>query len=77
MFLLKCIDKLEGFKEPNIKKSTGFDSHAPIFISNKSQICYPAASNSSRKRVSFSENIRRSETRYFRLVMRSTPMPKA
>lgn len=33
--------------------------------------------NSSRKRVSFSENMRRSLTRYFRLVIRSTPMPKA
>ena len=36
-----------------------------------------AASNSFRKRVSFSENIRRSLTRYFRLVIRSTPIPKA
>lgn len=33
--------------------------------------------NSPRNRVSFSENRRRSLTRYFRLVMRSTPMPKA
>ena len=30
-----------------------------------------------RKRTSFSENIRKSLTRYFKLVMRSTPIPKA
>ena len=36
-----------------------------------------ALSNSFRNRVSFSENMRRSLTRYFRLVMRSTPKPKA
>lgn len=38
---------------------------------------YNAPSNSLRKRTSFSENKRRSLTLYFRLVMRSTPMPKA
>ena len=38
---------------------------------------YNALSNSLRKRTSFSENKRRSLTLYFRLVMRSTPMPKA
>ena len=38
---------------------------------------YSAETNSSRKRVSFSENIRRSATRYFRLVIRSMPRPKA
>gem|GEM_PF-4906799 len=36
-----------------------------------------ACSNSRRKRVSFSEKRRRSLTRYLRLVMRSTPSPKA
>ncbi len=75
---LKYFDKYKERQEAEIqKKSTGFDSYAPMFLSEKSFICYPAASNSSRKRVSFSENIRRSETRYFRLVMRSTPIPKA
>ena len=39
--------------------------------------CYLADSNSRRKRVSFSEKRRRSLTRYFKLVMRSTPIPKA
>ena len=38
---------------------------------------YNAISNSLRKRTSFSENKRRSLTLYFRLVMRSTPIPKA
>ena len=78
MDCLKYSDKRKGRQEAEIqKKSTGFDSYAPIFISEKWLISYPAASNSSRKRVSFSENMRRSETRYFRLVMRSTPIPKA
>lgn len=36
-----------------------------------------AASNSERKRTSFSENIRRSLTRYLRFVIRSIPIPNA
>lgn len=36
-----------------------------------------APSNSRRKRVSFSEKRRRSLTRYLRLAIRSTPIPKA
>ena len=36
-----------------------------------------ADSNSLRKRTSFSENILKSATWYFRFVMRSTPNPNA
>ena len=38
---------------------------------------YLALVNSSRKRTSFSLNMRRSFTWYFRFVIRSMPMPKA
>lgn len=68
-----------------------FCRHIPVWGADRIVICNKicflcdcavwyfqlAAMNSSRKRTSFSEKRRRSFTWYFRLVIRSIPIPKA
>lgn len=52
--------------------------HPLVSLFNSHALNYQrAATNSSRKRTSFSENIRRSLTLYFKFAIRSMPIPKA
>lgn len=61
-----------------IKKKSGKSQVKTYFAGFLESVSiYFADSNSRKKRVSFSEKRRRSLTRYFKLVIRSTPIPNA
>ena len=75
MRVLLCHSLVVNFNksaEISVQRYCFFRKYAKLFRKNPQQL-----SNCRRKRTSFSENRRKSFTRYFRLVIRSTPNPKA